>query len=72
MTASLDSEAKIRLTAHLPVRRQKSVNFEPAGHPLRRCPPQETDLLIGIIASGPSLGTPWRPPPAALGPSRTP
>jgi hypothetical protein len=34
-TASLDSEAKIRLTAQLPVSRQKSVNFEPAGYPLR-------------------------------------
>ena len=34
-TASLDSEAKVRLTAHLPVSRQKSVNFEPAGYPLR-------------------------------------
>jgi hypothetical protein len=33
-TASLDSEAKVRLTAHLPVMSQKSVNFEPAGYSL--------------------------------------
>jgi hypothetical protein len=35
MTASLDSEAEVRITAHLPVSSQKSVNFEPAGYPLR-------------------------------------
>jgi hypothetical protein len=36
MTASLDSEAKVRLaTAHLPVMSKKSVNFEPAGYSLR-------------------------------------
>jgi hypothetical protein len=34
MTASLDSEAEVRLIAHLPVYSQKSVNFEPAGYPL--------------------------------------
>ena len=34
MTASLDSEAKVRPTAQLPVSRQKSVNFEPAGYSL--------------------------------------
>jgi hypothetical protein len=37
MTASLDSEAEVRLTLHLPVSSQKSVNFEPAGYPLRLC-----------------------------------
>jgi hypothetical protein len=35
MTASLDSEAKVRPTAHLAVLTLKSVNFEPAGYPLR-------------------------------------
>jgi hypothetical protein len=34
-TASLDSEAKVCLTAHLAVLTLKSVNFEPAGYPLR-------------------------------------
>jgi hypothetical protein len=34
MTAPLDSEAKVRITAHLPVSSQKSVNFEPAGYSL--------------------------------------
>jgi hypothetical protein len=37
MTASLDSEAKVRLTAHLPVSSQKSVNFEPSGYSLKQC-----------------------------------
>ena len=36
MTASLDSEAKVRIRVHLPVSSQKSVNFEPAGYSLRR------------------------------------
>ena len=36
MTTSLDSEAKVRLTAHLPVMSQKSVNFEPSGYSLTR------------------------------------
>ena len=31
MTASLDSEAEVRIALHLPVSSQKSVNFEPAG-----------------------------------------
>ena len=34
MTASLDSEAKVRPTAHLAVLTLKSVNFEPAGYPV--------------------------------------
>jgi hypothetical protein len=34
-TASLDSEAKVCLTAHLAVLALKSVNFEPAGYPLK-------------------------------------
>jgi hypothetical protein len=34
MTASLDSEAKVRITAQLTVSTQKSVNFEPAGYSL--------------------------------------
>ena len=33
-TASLDSEAKVCLTAHLAVLTLKSVNFEPAGYSL--------------------------------------
>jgi hypothetical protein len=36
MTASLDSEAKVRLSAHLPVSSGKSVNFEPAGYSLKK------------------------------------
>jgi hypothetical protein len=34
MTASLDSEAEVRIALHLPVSSQKSVNFEPAGYSL--------------------------------------
>jgi hypothetical protein len=36
MTASLDSEAEVRLTLHLPVSSQKSVNFELAGYSSRQ------------------------------------
>jgi hypothetical protein len=36
MTASLDSEAKVRITAQLAVSSLKSVNFEPAGYSLSR------------------------------------
>jgi hypothetical protein len=42
MTVSLDSEAEVGIALHLPVSSQKSVNFEPAGYSLRRCPPQKT------------------------------
>jgi hypothetical protein len=34
MTASLDSEAEVRIALHLPVSSQTSVNFEPAGYSL--------------------------------------
>jgi hypothetical protein len=36
MTASLDSEAEVGITLHLPVSSQKSVNFGPAGYSLKR------------------------------------
>jgi hypothetical protein len=49
-TASLDSEAKVRPTAHLAVLTLKSVNFEPAGYPLKAF---NIRLLMGALRRGP-------------------
>jgi hypothetical protein len=53
MTASVDSEAKVRITAQLPVSSQKPVNFEPAGYTLRQ---RKRALIRSVgLVNGPGL-----------------